>query len=120
MTFRNLNEKHDWTFGTGQNNYVRDEQEIILNLETRILSFLGDCFFATDEGIDWWNLLDRNKLDKLEYAVQDVIIKTPGVNGINSVDAILGANRKLTLNYDIQTIFSQSYTGEIIPLTTAS
>ena len=120
MTFRNLDEKHDWTFGTGQNNYVRDEQEIILNLETRILSFLGDCFFATNEGIDWWNLLDRNKLDKLEYAVQDVIIKTPGVNGVNSVDAILGATRKLTLNYDIQTIFSQSYTGEIVPFTTSS
>lgn len=120
MTFRNLDENHDWTFGTGQNNYVRNEQEIALNLETRILSFLGDCFFATDEGIDWWNLLDRNKLDKLEYAVQDVIIKTDGVKGINSVDAILGANRKLTLTYDIQTVFSQSYTAEIVPLTAAS
>ncbi len=120
MTFRNLDDNHDWTFGAGQNNYVQNEQEIRLNIETRLLSFLGDCFFDTDEGIDWLHLLDRNKLEKLEYAVQDVIIKTAGVTGINSVDAVLGANRKLTLSYDIQTIFSQSYTGEIVPLTSAS
>lgn len=116
MTFRNLDVNHDWTFGVSRNNYVKDDMEIALNLKTRILSFLGDCFFATNEGIDWWNLLDYNKQEKLELAVQSVIVDTPGVTGINSINAVLSADRKIMLTYDIQTIFSNSYTGEIIPL----
>nr|DAJ74746.1 MAG TPA: baseplate wedge protein [Caudoviricetes sp.] len=120
MTFRNLDVNGDWSFGSGRNNYVRDEQEIALNLKTRVLSFLGDCFFATNEGIDWWNLLDYRYQDRLENSVQDVIINTPGVTGINSVDAVVGANRKIIISYNIQTIFSDSYTGEIIPLQNAA
>lgn len=117
MTFRNLTSDNDWTFGAGKNNYVQEQQEIALNIKTRILSFLGDCFFATNEGIDWWNLLDYNKQEQLENAVQKVIIGTPGVTGINSVDAVLNADRKIMISYDIQTIYSTSYTGEVMPLT---
>lgn len=116
MAFRNLDENHDWVFGTGRNAYVTENQEIALNVKTRLLSFLGDCFFATNEGIDWFNLLDYNKQEKLENAVQEVIIQTPGVTGINSVDVVLGANRQIRLAYDIQTIYSSSYTDEVEPL----
>lgn len=116
MTFRNLDVNHDWVFGSGRNSYVKDDQEIALNIETRVLSFLGDCFFATNEGIDWFNLLDYNRQEQLELAVQSTIIDTTGVTGINSVDAILTADRKIKLTYDIQTIFSSSYSGEIVPL----
>ncbi len=116
MAFRNLDANHDWVYGTSRNAYVTENQEIALNIETRILSFLGNCFFDTDAGIDWWNLLDYNKREKLENAVQDTIIQTPGVTGINSVDVITGANRQLRISYDIQTIYSESYTAEITPV----
>lgn len=116
MAFRNLTANHDWVFGSGKNSYVVEQQEIALNIETRVLSFLGDCFFATSEGIDWWNLLDIGKQTQLENSVQETIKNTEGVTGINSVDIIIGANRKLTISYDIQTIYSQSYTGEITPI----
>lgn len=114
--FRNLDANNDWTFGIGQNNYVTEQQEIALNLRTRIMSFLGDCFFATNEGIDWWNLLDYRYQDRLEKAVQDVIKDTPGVTAINSVDILIGANRKIRIQYDIQTIYSTSYVEEIEPI----
>lgn len=113
--FRNLS-NGDWVWGTSKNAYVNYNQEIALNLETRILSFLGDCFFATDEGIDWWNLLDYNRQEQLENSVQEVVKNTPGVTGINSVDVLMSANRQIRIAYDIQTIFSSSYTGEIVPL----
>lgn len=113
MTIRALDNNHDWVFGSGKYSYVEDEKEIAENLETRILSFLGDCFFATDEGIDWWGLLERNQQDKLEYAVQEVISNTPGVTGINSVDAVMHSNRRLSLQYSINTIYSSNYQGEI-------
>lgn len=108
----------DWSFGNGFGSYVTEEQEIALNVKTRIMSFLGDCFFATDEGIDWWNLLDYRYQDRLENAVQDVIKNTPGVTAINSVDVLVGANRQIRLQYDIQTIYSQSYIDEVTPIAT--
>lgn len=114
--FRSLDANNDWNFGNGTGSYVTNQQEIMLNLRTRIMSFLGDCFFSTNEGIDWWNLLDYRYRDRLENAVQDVIKNTPGVTAINSVDVILGANRKIRIYYDIQTIYSQSYIEEIEPI----
>lgn len=120
MSFRNLTAVGDWTFGSGRNNYVKDDQEIALNLRTRVLSFLGDCFFAVNEGIDWWNLLDYRYQNRLELQVQEVIKNTPGVVKINSVEVLTGANRKIIINYDIQTYFSLSYQESIIPINIAS
>ena len=114
--FRNLDANDDWTFGNNLGSYVTEQKEIIINLKTRILSFLGDCFFATDEGIDWWNLLDYRYRDRLENAVSEVVKNTPGVTAINSIDVLVGANRKIRIAYDIQTIYSQSYLVEVEPI----
>lgn len=116
MAFRNLSGNGDWVFGSGKNSYVTENLEIGVNIQTRVLSFLGDCFFATEEGIDWFNLLEMGKQEQLENSVQETIKNTPGVAAINSVDVVMGANRKITITYDVQTIYSESYTGEIIPL----
>ena len=117
---RNLDANHDWTFGSGMSNYLTKNEEIALNLETRILSFLGDCFFATNEGIDWFNLLDYRYQPRLELAVSEVIKNTPGVTGINDIEILVGKERKITIQYNIQTQFSQSYQGEISPLLQAA
>ena len=114
--FRNLDANNDWQFGNGIGSYVVDEQEIAINLKTRIMSFLGDCFFATDEGIDWWNLLDYRYQDRLENAVQEVVKDTPGVTAINSIDVLVGANRQIRIQYNIQTIYSKSYIDEVEPI----
>lgn len=116
MAFRNLSGNGDWVFGSGKNSYVTENQEIGLNIKTRVLSFLGDCFFATEEGINWWNLLEIGKQEQLENSVQETIKNTAGVTAINSVNVVMGANRKITITYDVQTIYSESYSGEIIPL----
>lgn len=117
MSFRNLDPSTgDWTFGAGRNNYVTENQEIALNIKTRVLSFLRDCFFATDEGIDWFNLLDYRYQDRLENSVQETIVQTPGVTGINSVDVITTPDRQIRIAYDIQTIYSGSYSDEVVPL----
>ena len=114
--FRNLDYNGDWQFGNGIGSYVTDEQEIAVNLKTRIMSFLGDCFFATNEGIDWWNLLDYRYQDRLESTVQEVVKNTPGVTAINSIDVLVGANRQIKIQYNIQTIYSQSYIDEVTPI----
>lgn len=120
MAIRALDLNHDWQWGMNRNSYVVDAKEIAENLETRLLSFYNDCFFAAQEGIDWFNLLDYNNQTKIEYDVQEVIKNTPGVVAINSVDAVLGANRQLKIQYDIDTIFTSGYQGEFTPLYTST
>lgn len=114
--FRNLDINHDWTWGNSRNNYVIENQEIGLNIKTRVLSFLGDCFFAVNEGIDWWNLLDYRYQDRLENSVTEVVQNTDGVTAINNIDLLVDADRQIKIIYDVQTVYSQSYTGEVTPI----
>lgn len=113
---RNLDENHDWTFGAGLSNYVVENQEIALNIKTRVLSFLGDCFFAPTEGIDWWHLMEYNKRDEMENAVMNTIATTPDVTQINNIDSILNARRELKLYYDVETVYSSNLQDEIVPI----
>lgn len=116
MSFRNLDGNHDWVFGSGRNNYVTQTQEVLLNAKTRVLSFLGDCFFAPDEGIDWWNLLTYNQQDKAELAVLQTVAQTDGVTETVEVDSYLDARRNLHLTYKIKDIYSNVTENEIIPI----
>lgn len=113
MTFRNLDGEGDWIFGSGKNSYVTENQEIALNIKTRVLSFLGDCFFATNEGIDYWNLLDYNKRDELENQIQSVIVETPGVQKLEQIDVLIGANRTFKVEYKVYTIYSTTIENTI-------
>jgi len=116
MSFRNLDGNHDWTFGIGKNNYVEGDLEILLNAKTRVLSFLGDCFFAPNEGIDWWNLLEYNKQAQAENDVMATVAQTEGVVEVSDTDSILNSRRQLNLSYGIKTVNGNSYKQNITPI----
>ena len=116
MSFRNLDLNGDWTWGIGRNNYVYRSQEIALNIKTRILSFLGDCFFAPTEGIDWWHLLEYNKQDKLENDVMSVIASTDGVESVEQVDSYINSQRQIKITYSYTDIYGRAYKEELIPV----
>jgi len=97
-------------FGQGIASYAKDEQAIELNIKTRLLSWYGDCFFALDEGVDWASRLDTGQLENLELEVRSNILQAYGVVGINSLSVSFdSAARKVTITYDIQTIYSTSF-----------
>lgn len=116
MSFRNLDGNHDWTFGIGKNNYVDGDLEILLDAKTRVLSFLGDCFFAPSAGIDWWNLLEYNKQAQAENAVMATVAQTEGVIEVSDTDSTLNARRELTLSYGIKTVNNSKYQQTITPV----
>lgn len=116
MSFRNLDADGDWTWGQSMSNYVYDDMEILLNVKTRILSFLGDCFFAPTEGIDWWHLFNYNKQAELENAVMVTIAETDGVESTNQVESYMSGNRKINLAYSITTVNGTTYQQELIPI----
>jgi hypothetical protein len=111
MKFRQLDNLNDWTFGKGQNNYVRKNDAIALNIKTRLYSWLGDCFFAVDEGIDWYNRLgSKNQRELLEADLRTTILQSEGVTGIIDFFTTLNAeDRAFRAQYNITTIYSSSF-----------
>lgn len=113
MIFRNLDSNGDWTFGNGIGNYLIDDAAIGLNIKTRILSWLKDCFFDLNAGIDWANRLgSKNQRTLLEIDLRRIVLQSYGVTGIESFNTQL-VGRAFTANYTVQTIFSASYAASI-------
>ena len=101
MRFRNLDTNGDWVFGKGRNSYVKDDKALMLNIKTRLLSFLGDCFFDVDAGIDWWNLLGEKDVKRLAASVQRIILNSYGVKRIVKLDYSLN-NRALSITASLE------------------
>lgn len=109
MIFRELDENHDWVFGRGLQNMTRENQAIGLNIKTRILSWVGDCFFDMNAGIDWVNRLgSKNQRALLELDLKRIILQSDGVTGILAFDTNL-IGRRFSASYTVSTIYSQDF-----------
>lgn len=114
MIFRSLDENGDWSFGKGVQNYLQNNEAIGLNIKTRVLSWVGDCFFAPAQGIDWVNFLSKkNQLALLSAALRRTIVQSYGVTALLAFDVRLDDERNFTATYTVQTIFSAAYTNLI-------
>lgn len=105
MIVRALDFNNDWTFGSGKNNYKSKIMATSQNIQTRLSSFVGDCFFATDAGIDWFNLLGSKQELALKLAISSVIINTQDVTGLKQLFLLLNDQRRFTISYSVQTTF---------------
>jgi hypothetical protein len=106
MIIRALDSSNDFSFGKGKSNYLKETAAIGLDVKTRVYSFLNDCFFALDDGIDWYNLIGLKDTKAIILAVKTTILQSYGVTGIISFDTIYEF-RSLTLKYEIRTIFNE-------------
>jgi hypothetical protein len=110
MRFRGLDNDGDWVFGKGRNSYLTGNEALMMNIKTRLLSFLNDCFFDTDAGIDWWNLLGEKDHKSILASVQRVVLRSSNVKKI--VDIQYNLNR-YTRKFSI-TLTVEFANGEII------
>lgn len=109
MTFRAIDSNNDWQFGTGRQSYFTDEDAINADIKTALQVFLGECFFALDAGVDWWNLIGGKDEQGIILQCRTVISQRQGVARINSVTARLDrATRAFSVTYNVDTIYSQS------------
>lgn len=110
MIVRALSPSGDWTFGKGLNNYLSANACIEQNISTRLSLFLGECFFAAEQGVDWWNLLGGKNQVAINLAVNATILGNPetsGVTGILQTSVNLNrSTRELTINYKVTTVYS--------------
>lgn len=109
MLFRDLDANGDWRFGAGLSNLASQNDAIALNIRTRVLSWMGDCFFDMKAGIDWVNRLgSKNQATLLDLDLRRIILETEGVTGLVQFD-IVYQNRIFTANYTVNTIYGQEY-----------
>ena len=115
MIFRSLDELGDWNFGKGIQDFSSQNTAIGLNIKTRIQSWVGDCFFDMNAGIDWLNRLgSKDQRVLLELDLKRIIMQSEGVVKLLTFDTVLNG-RSFSANYSVQTIYStitDTYTAE--------
>lgn len=109
MIVRALDRNHDWLFGKGRNDYLSGSAAIGQNIDTRLLCWIGDCFFDTKAGIDWINLLGSGQNQMaLNLALAAVILNTQGVTALQALKpSFLPSTRLFTASYTVTTIYSR-------------
>ena len=117
QTFRSLDATGDWVFGGGRSSYATGNTAIQMDIQTALQIFMGECFWDTSFGVDWWNLLggkNPSAQASIILQVRTVILGVVGVTQINSVSVSQNStSRSLRLSYSINTIFSQNVTGTV-------
>ena len=113
-TFRSLDSNLDWTWGAGRQNYATLENAINLDIATALKVFLGEIFWATNVGVDWWNLLGGKNETAIILQTRSTIISREGVQRITSLFPTLDRRtRNLNLTYAIDTKYSRALQGSV-------
>lgn len=101
MRFRNVDENGDWVFGKGRNSYLKDNEALMMNIKTRLMEFLGDCFWDTEKGIDWWNLIGGKDQKALLASIQRVVLRSSNVKKIVEMHSNL-TNRNFSITLSVE------------------
>lgn len=118
MIVRALTNDGDWTFGSGTSNYLTLNNAIAQSIQTRLSTFLGECFFNVTVGVDWWNLIGYKNKSLLNLQCSTVITNTFGVVGIVSFSLNLDPiTRALSVHYVVKTIYEGNVSGNLFILT---
>lgn len=118
MIVRALDSNGDWTYGNGQGNYLSGNAAVTQCIQTRLSSFVGDCFFDAGAGLPWFLFLAGYKSAlEVSLALSAVILNTPAVlSPTNTIQAITGINqlyatlntaaRKFSIAWKAQSVYS--------------
>lgn len=53
MRVRRIDENNDWCFGGQNSDYMTGSNAVGLDIKLKLQEWLGDCFFALQNGIAW-------------------------------------------------------------------
>lgn len=106
---RAIDENGDWTFGAGLSNYRVNQEAVIQNLQTRIQSFIGNCFFDMGAGINWYGFLGsrgNNNSIQCSLAISALILNTQDVTGLQQLSFDISSKRGFAISYQVQSVYS--------------
>lgn len=108
MKVRAIDSFGDWQFGKGRNDYKQNLKALVQNISTRLNSFLGDCFFSTGDGVDWFNIIGTKNTLAIELAVAAAILNTEGVTALLQLSVTLSpSSRNVFLSYEVDTVYGR-------------
>lgn len=116
MKVRAIDANNDWTFGKGKSNYKTGRNACAQNIKTALQCLINDCFFATTEGIDWFNRLGGKNIIQTKLDVAATIIKVPDVTSIEEISANIDVKRNISIQYAVNSIYgriSNTFTPEV-------
>lgn len=114
MIFRQLTKSNDWTFGAGLANYAQAQQAIALNIQTLVLSWVGDCFFSLPTGINWKALLNVGQQKNLNSALQVLLSNAYGVMNVVSGSVVVNPTTRMAVaTYTVNTVYSQQISNQL-------
>ena len=106
MIIRGLDGAGDWQLGRGKASYLKGQDAVMLNIKTRLKSFLNDAFWNMTFGIDWLNYLGNKQTQvNVLLACRAMVLQSFGVTKINAIDYSM-AGRQITVDINANTIFS--------------
>jgi hypothetical protein len=111
MIVRELDINNDWTFGKGLNSYLQEMEAIRQCIQTRLLSWVGDCYFALNDGVDYNNFLDIGTKILLDGDIKREILQSYGVVKINSFNSNIDNNRNYSATINLTTIYGDLNIG---------
>jgi len=115
MIMRALDTDHDWTFGQGLTNYNRDQKAIAENVQTRLYSFLNDCFFDLAAGIDWFRLLGtKGTQNEILLNCKAIVLQSYGVVRVNSMSVNVTETRRIFIEMNIDTIYTRNFSQLVV------
>lgn len=99
----------DATFGQGRENFLSGQKAVEENIQTRLQSFLRDCFFDLQAGIDWLRFMSvPTQPQEIQLSVRAIVLQSFGVVKINALE-VLVINRRIAISMNINTIFTTNY-----------
>ena len=110
MIVRAINEDSEghseWQFGHSLGDYRKDQAQIFQDIYTALHEWKYNCFFALENGIDWYTRLGfKNQKELLDTDIQNTIKNRIGVLGILNFQSSING-RHYTCSCDIYTEFS--------------
>ena len=116
MIIRATTATNDWTFGKGLQDYFTNEAAVEANIRTKLLEWVGDCFFNQLAGVDWKNRLDVGQQANLAVEIKQVVLQCFGVVQILAFQANFSSSTRFdTITMTLQTIYSPSATLTVTP-----
>lgn len=120
MRYRKQSLTGDYTFGSGQANFYRDEPNAVAQaVKTRLQLWVGEWFLDTDEGTLYFQgVLGKYSLETANITIQQRVLGTQGIVNYENYQSSLNANtRGMTARFTVNTIYSVTSVPVEIPIT---
>lgn len=96
----------EWLFGHSFADYRSEQNQIAQDIYTALYEWKYDCFFALENGIDWYTRLGmKNQKDSLDQDIVDVIQNRQGVLSVYDFESNI-EGRHYTCSCKVITEFS--------------